>query len=267
MPITRKDLIQINENLFEIPQSFRPDMLVPARIFINEQMLNDCINDRSIEQLVNITTLPGIKRCAYAMPDIHQGYGFPIGGVAGTDTHNGGVISPGGIGYDINCGVRLLVSPIKAKELSRYIEKLATEIYRVIPSGVGKGGNLKTSKTMLDAILNQGIPYMVQEGYGTDHDKEMCENEGVMPDAQADAISKKAKHRGYDQLGTLGSGNHFLEIQEIVEVYDTAVAQKLGLEVGMTTVMIHCGSRGLGHQVCTDYVQAMMRETPPQQMN
>jgi len=234
------------------------DMRVPARIFTNATMLEDILLDRSLDQLVNVATLPGIQKYAYAMPDIHQGYGFPIGGVAGMAIEHGGVISPGGIGYDINCGVRLLTSSMKAEELKPYLEDLATALFDAVPSGAGRGGNLRFDGYELDKILAHGAHRMVELGYGTHRDLELCEEHGRMMGADPALVSVEAKKRGADQLGTLGSGNHFLEVQKVAEIYDAAAAQAFGIEQDMVTIMIHCGSRGLGHQTCTDYVRIMM---------
>jgi tRNA-splicing ligase RtcB len=255
--IRLEDLIQISEVIWEIPQTFRQDMRVPARVFASRAMLEDIFNDRSLWQLINVSTLPGIQKYAYAMPDIHQGYGFPIGGVAGMAIDEGGVISPGGIGYDINCGVRLMRVSMTEEELKPYLEDLATEIFNTVPSGVGKGGAIKFSPEELDRILRDGAHYMLELGFGTESDLEYCEENGRMINADPNLISATAKKRGADQIGTLGSGNHFLEIQRIDEILDKEIAQTYGLEQGMIVVMIHCGSRGLGHQVCTDYVKTM----------
>ncbi|MGB8367152.1 MAG: RtcB family protein, partial [Candidatus Babeliales bacterium] len=258
--LTRDDFIKIDEYTYEIPKLYRPDMQVPVRVFMNEEMMADILQDRAVWQLVNVSTLPGIKKYAFAMPDIHQGYGFPIGGVAATAIDEGGVISPGGIGYDINCGVRLLVANMTADELHPYIEKLATRLFHKIPSGVGKGGKLTFDQYELDLILKSGAKRMVELGYGTASDLEFCEENGCMEIADPSLVSEKAKKRGSDQLGTLGSGNHFLEVQKIDEIYDEKAAQAFGLKKGYVTVMIHCGSRGLGHQTCTDYVRIMMKK-------
>ncbi len=256
--ITAKDLIQVHKALYEIPRTFRPDMRVPARIFINEKMLEDVSHDNSLNQIVNVATLPGIQKYAYAMPDIHQGYGFPIGGVAAFAAQEGGIISPGGIGYDINCGVRLLGVTMTYADIKPYLENLATDIFRTVPSGVGRGGKLKLNEAELSKVLNQGAHHMLTLGYGTQADVDLCEEGGRMEEADANLVSEKAKRRGSDQLGTLGSGNHFLELQHVDKIYDEQVARTFGLEEGMVTVMIHCGSRGLGHQNCTDYVKMMM---------
>ncbi len=260
--ITFEDLIKINDFLWEIPKSFRPDMRVPARIYMTEKMFGDIRDDKSLVQLINVSTLPGIQKFALAMPDIHQGYGFPIGGVAATAVHEGGVISPGGIGYDINCGVRLLVSDLTVGEIKPRLDTLATALFNAVPSGVGRGGKVKLSAADMDKVLMQGAKRMVELGYGTEEDLEYCEESGCMPGANVDDVSDKAKKRGLDQLGTLGSGNHFLEVQVVDEIYDKAAAQAFGLFKGAVTVMIHCGSRGLGHQICTDHVRSMNAKMP-----
>lgn len=256
--IGKEHLIKVHDALYEIPKSYRADMRVPAHIFINEKMLNEVINDRSLWQTVNVATLRGIQKAAFAMPDIHEGYGFPIGGVAAMALDQGGVISPGGIGYDINCGVRLIATSMTAREIKPFIEKLATELFHRVPSGVGRGGKLKLSDPELNKVLRDGARHMVELGYGNESDLEHCEEYGMMAQADPKKVSDKAKNRGRDQLGTLGSGNHFLEVQKVAEIYDESVAQIFGLQIGMVTVMIHCGSRGLGHQTCTDYVREMM---------
>lgn len=260
--IKKSDLHKMSEVLYEIPKTYRADMKVPAQIFMNEAMMEDVLNDKAIWQLVNVTTLPGIKRAAFAMPDIHQGYGFPIGGVAATDIREGGVISPGGIGYDINCGVRLLASEMTIDELKPHLPDLATRLFKKIPSGVGRGGILDFKVEDLNTILKKGSKRMLELGYGLPEDLEYCEERGCMEVAEPDLISQRAKKRGSDQLGTLGSGNHFLEVQGVEEIYDQDAARAFGLQQGCVTVMIHCGSRGLGHQTCTDYVRIMMDKLP-----
>lgn len=256
--ISRHDLVQLDEFTYEIPRSYRSDMRVPARFFASPEILEAVLHDRSLEQLVNVATLPGIQQWALAMPDMHQGYGFPIGGVAAMDIKKGGVISPGGIGYDINCGVRLLATSLTYGEIKPHLEKLATAIYHSVPSGVGRAGKLNLSDAELDRILELGAAYLVGQGYGTQQDLELCEEGGHMKNARAETISELAKKRGADQLGTLGSGNHFLEIQRVEQIFDERVARVFGIAKDQVVVMIHCGSRGLGHQTCTDYVRAMM---------
>ncbi len=256
--IDKSVLIPLSDELFEIPQSYRSDMRVPARVYMNQAMFDDIADDKSLWQLVNVSTLPGIQKYALAMPDIHQGYGFPIGGVAATAIDEGGVISPGGIGYDINCGVRVLVANMDYDELKPHLDELATALYEVIPSGVGRGGNVKLNRDEMDAVLTHGVSAMIKMGYGNEHDMIHCENAGYMSFANAAKISDHAKKRGHDQVGTLGSGNHFLEIQRVCDIYDDEVAQLFGLQKNSVMVMIHCGSRGLGHQTCTDYVREMV---------
>jgi tRNA-splicing ligase RtcB len=255
--IAKKDVKRLDRYLFEVPKSHREDMRVPARIYADEQLLEAALSDRSMEQLVNTTTLPGIVRFSLAMPDIHQGYGFPIGGVAATKSPDG-VISPGGIGYDINCGVRVLASDIEREALQPHVEDLLRAMYRLIPTGLGKGG-IKISTGDLDRLLDQGPAWAVAKGYGTREDLEHTEEEGCLAGADASRVSQKAKNRGLQQLGSLGSGNHFLEIDEIAEVYDEEVARVFGLRQGCITIQIHCGSRGLGHQVCSDHVRLLQR--------
>jgi tRNA-splicing ligase RtcB len=257
-PLTRGDLIKVDKHIWEIPKSYRPDMRVPARVFMHENMIDDILNDQSLEQLVNVATLPGIQKYACAMPDIHQGYGFPIGGVAAMAVEQGGVISPGGIGYDINCGVRLLVANKSYEELKPYLEDLATELFHAVPSGVGRGGTLKLSAGELNKVLLHGARFMVEKGWGTERDLEFCEEHGNMTGADPDMVSDRAKKRGADQLGTLGSGNHFLEVQKVEKIYHPEAARAFGLHENAIAVMVHCGSRGLGHQICTDHVRSMM---------
>ena len=260
--VGRDDLVRVDEFTYDVPMSYRSDMRVPARVFVNEKMLDDVTNDRSLWQLVNMTTLPGIKNYAFAMPDVHQGYGFPVGGVAATAIDEGGVISPGGIGYDINCGVRLLASNMTVVDLQPRMDELATALFQKIPSGVGRGGKLDYGPKELDKILQHGAQRMFDLGFGEPGDIEFCEERGCMEIANPSLISEHAKKRGSDQLGTLGSGNHFLEVQVVDEIYDKEVAATFGLTEGYVVIMIHTGSRGLGHQTCTDYVRAMMQKLP-----
>ena len=260
--LSKSDFEKISDWLWEIPKSFRPDMRVPARTYISEKMLEESFKDKSLEQLVNITTLPGIQKYALAMPDMHEGYASPIGGVAAIRTSDG-IISPGMCGYDINCGMKLLKSEYSEKEIRPYLESLATEIQKEVPSGLGRGRQIKLSIRQIDEILEGGIPHLVGEGYGEKEDIENCEDSGKLEWADASAVSSRAKNRGRDQVGTLGSGNHFLELQKVEEFFDKETAQKFGLFKDQIVVMIHCGSRGLGHQVCTDY----LREFIPLMLN
>src|SRR3989344_3187708 len=260
--LTKNSLVKINDWLWEISRSYRADMRVPARVYASEKMLEEIFRDRSLEQLVNVTTLPGIEKYALAMPDAHEGYGFPVGGVAAFDPEDGGIISPGGIGYDINCGVRLLRSERTLKDITPELEDLAPALYREIPSGVGKGGRLNLKGSDLDRVLEGGAARMVEMGYGESADLLQSESEGRLPDADASLVSEAAKARGKDQLGTMGAGNHFVEVGVVDEIFDAAEAARLGLKEGQITVLIHTGSRGLGHQIATDYIRLMMQAMP-----
>lgn len=256
----KKDLTKINNYLWEIPRNFRRDMRVPARIYASEKIIGDVFKDKSLEQLVNVATFPGIVNYALAMPDMHEGYGFPIGGVAGTEIGSGGVISPGGVGFDINCGARLLLSDKSREEIMPIIQNLTEQIYKDVPSGVGRGGRIKLDKSSLNEVLEKGVDYLIKKGYANKEDKENCEENGSMRGADASLVSERAKNRGKDQLGTLGSGNHFLEVQYVDEVFDEFLAKNFGLKKNQITIMIHCGSRGLGHQVCSDYVRVFLAD-------
>lgn len=256
--LTKKDIIKINDYLWEIPKSFRSDMRVPARFYTSEKMLEDIFRDKSLQQLVNLCALPGIQKYGLAMPDIHEGYASPIGGVAAISVEEG-IISPGMQGYDINCGMKLLRSEYTAGELRPHLNKLAEEIYKEVPSGLGKGRKVKIDISALDRILEGGAKYLVEQGYGEKEDVENCEAGGRLEWADAEAISDTAKQRGRDQVGTLGSGNHFLEIQKVDKIFDEKAAEVFGLFKDQAVIMIHCGSRGLGHQVATDYIREFMR--------
>jgi len=254
--ITKKDFKKINQYLYEIPKSYRGDMRVPARFYADKDLLKSAIEDNSLEQLVNITTLPGIVGYGFAMPDIHQGYGFPIGGVGATKLPHG-VISPGGVGYDINCGVRCLLTHMPVFEVRSKLEKIVDELFKEVPSGVGSTGKLRLKKKDLDKLLDKGSAWMVENDYGRENDLESTESYGSLKEADHSKVSEEAKKRGFDQVGTLGAGNHFLEIQFIDKVLDKKIAEQFNLFEGEVSVMIHCGSRGLGHQVCTDYIKIM----------
>ena len=256
--ITKQNFERISDYIWQVPQNFRSDMRAPARLYASEELLEDALQDESVNQLVNTATLPGIVRYAISMPDIHQGYGFPIGGVVATQTPDG-AISPGGVGYDINCGVRLLASHFRAEEIAPQIKDLATALYKNCPSGVGSEGSVPLNAKQLDAVLEQGSEWAAKNSYARRRDLERTEEFGRMPGADAGAVSKRAKDRGRAQLGTLGAGNHFIEVDHVVEVYDAAIAERLGLFPEQIVVQIHCGSRGLGHQVCTDYVNDFQR--------
>jgi tRNA-splicing ligase RtcB len=257
MMVKRSDLVRISEYVWEIPVTFRSDMKVPARIYASEQLLEMAFRDRSMEQLVNTAAMPGVVKRVLVMPDAHQGYGPPIGGVVPT-RYPDGVISPGAVGYDINCGVRLMSSELVAEEVKDEVDGLISALFRNIPSGVGKGGGARqVSAREMDEVLVKGAAWAVKAGYGRPDDLERLEEGGAMAGADPAAVSPRAKQRGGPQLGTLGSGNHFVEIQEVEEIYDEEVARAFGLFEGQLAVEIHSGSRGLGHQVCSDYVKSL----------
>lgn len=247
---------RVDETLWELPASSRADMRVPARVFADEALLEAIRADRSLEQLRNVATLPGVVDAVLAMPDIHQGYGFPVGGVAATELPDG-VVSPGGVGYDINCGVRLLALPLSEPELGDRREPLVHEISRCVPAGTGVGGRLRLSGRDLDDVLARGPAALLERGIGRPDDLERTESGGRLPGADPAAVSARARERGAGQLGTLGSGNHFVELQRVEHVLDRAAAAVFGLEEGQLTVLVHSGSRGLGHQVCSDHVRVM----------
>jgi tRNA-splicing ligase RtcB len=258
--IDARDLIQLDSHLFEIPASFRKDMRVPARFYADEVLLKGIIADNSLQQLVNTATLPGIVKYALAMPDIHQGYGFPIGGVVATELPDG-IISPGGVGYDINCGVRLLATHLNLEEIRPFLDELATALHSNCPSGVGKGGNIRLKGDEMHQILVQGARWAVRRGYGSEADLERTEESGCLAGADPDKISQRAKDRGKGQVGTLGAGNHFIELDVVQNVSNETVARRMGLRTGQIAAQIHCGSRGLGHQVCGDYVKHFQKTT------
>lgn len=249
------ELVKIDENTWEVPK--QGEMRVPAVIYASARLLQDIKHDRTLEQARNVACLPGIRRMSYVMPDAHQGYGFPIGGVAAFDPDEG-IISPGGVGYDINCGVRLLRTDFTDAEISPRRKELLAEIFKEVPAGVGRGGVTKLSRNVLKEILAKGAEWAVENGYGTPGDLERTEERGRMMDADPESLSDRALERGIPQLGTLGAGNHFLEFQKVVEIFDEGVARTFGIHFeGQVTVMIHCGSRGLGHQVASDHIELM----------
>ena len=258
--VNKRDFNRINEYLWEIPKSFRNDMRVLARIYISEELL-ERTESGALNQLVNTTTLPGIVNYAIAMPDIHSGYGPPMGGVGATSLEKG-VISPGFVGYDENCGIRVLLSNLKYSEIKDYLEKLASEIQKEVPSGLGKGRKIKLSLEQIDKILEGGVPELVKNGYGDEEDIENCEEGGRMEEADSSFVSERAKNRGRNQIGTIGSGNHFCEIQKVDKIFDKEIADKFNLFQDQIVIMIHTGSRGLGHQNCTDYLRIVMEAMP-----
>jgi tRNA-splicing ligase RtcB len=241
----------------DIPATARVGMRVPAVVFADEVLWGQITGDRTLDQLMNVATLPGVTDFVCAMPDAHEGYGFPVGGVAAFDADWGGVISPGGVGYDINCGVRLLASGLTLAEIGARLEPLVHDLSRAIPSGTGRGGELELSDGELDLVLGRGAAWLADRGWATRDDLEATEGQGSLPGANPAGVSARARARGRDQLGTIGSGNHFVEVQEVADILDAAAARAMGLAAGHCTVLIHTGSRGLGHQVCTDYVRTM----------
>lgn len=259
--ISLKDkLKKISDYEWELPKDAKPGMRVPGRIFLSEKLLKE-VEEGAVEQVANVAFLPGIQKWSLAMPDMHFGYGFPIGGVAAISYEEGG-ISPGGVGFDINCGVRVLRTNFTYDEIKPHLKQLLEEIFRAVPAGVGKGGTIKLASEKMHEVLKYGAKWAVENGYGWKEDLEYIEDKGSEEKyAEPDKVSKKAIDRGKDQLGTLGSGNHFLEIQVVDKIYNPDVAKVFGIEQeNQVTVMIHTGSRGLGHQVATDYLQFMERE-------
>ena len=257
----KEDLIKINDYTWEIPKSYRHDMRVPARILISEKMMDKLLEEEALEQVVNVATLPGIQKYSLAMPDIHWGYGFAVGGAAAVDAEHG-VISPGGIGFDINCGVRLLKTHVRYDEIKEKIPALASALYKEVPSGVGRGGLMTLSEKELDEVLLRGAEKIVADGYGTEDDLKHCESGGRLAEADASKVSKTAKARGRDQLGTIGAGNHFVEVDRVDTIYDEPTAKEFGLFKDQRVILIHCGGRGLGHQIATDYIKRMLTAMP-----
>lgn len=247
----------IDENIWEIPKSFNPNMNVPCRIYADDSLLEKMKEDLTLQQCVNVAQLPGILKYSITMPDGHQGYGFPIGGVAAFDAEDG-IISPGGVGYDINCGVRLVLTNLDIRDVRPNLSKLVDTLFDLVPSGLGSRGGIRLDPAQQDSVLDMGVQWAIEKGYGWDEDAKRCEEGGCMKSADHTKVSSSAKSRGASQLGTLGSGNHFLEIQMLDKIYDSHVAKTFGLEhEGQIVIMIHSGSRGLGHQVCSDYLHVM----------
>lgn len=253
----RSILKRIDDVRWEIPKSYKQGMRVPGMIFASEAMLDSIWQDKAAEQVANVAFLPGIVNHSLAMPDIHWGYGFAIGGVAGTRVQDG-VVSPGGVGFDINCGVRLLRTNLTEADVRPKLEQLVNELFNAIPSGVGTSGRIKINKKELNEVIVKGSRWAVENGYGDPEDIAVTEASGCITGADPDKISEKAKQRGIPQLGTLGSGNHFLEVGMVDEIYDRSAARTMGInDVKQVVILIHTGSRGFGHQICTDYVAAM----------
>ncbi len=257
MPLQMRQLEKLDDYRWLVPRGTKPGMLTDALIYADELLVQDLLKDLSLEQAINVAMLPGIVGRSLAMPDIHQGYGFPIGGVAATDPHREGIVSPGGVGFDINCGVRLLSSTLTVDNVRPKLRELVNQLFRDIPSGTGQKGFIRISYEELDRVLAEGAAWMVERGYGYPEDLTHCEESGAIDGANPGAVSDHAKRRGLPQIGTLGSGNHFLEVQYVEQVFEPEIAQKLGLYEDEIVVLVHSGSRGLGHQVCTDYLRDM----------
>jgi tRNA-splicing ligase RtcB len=256
---TRYPWERIDPWTVEIPASAREDMLVPARLYVDEVLWERAIGDRTVEQLVNVATMPGITGWALAMPDAHEGYGFPVGGVAAFRPEDG-VISPGGVGYDINCGVRLLAADVQVEEVQSLrdgLDGIMTDLARAIPSGMGKGGQSRQIRTDMDRILAEGCAYLEEIGMAMPEDLDRTEANGSFERADPSKVSDKARERGRGQLGTIGSGNHFVEVQRVERILDPQAAAAMGLREDQLVILIHTGSRGVGHQICTDYVRSM----------
>ena len=252
-------LKRIDKYTWTIEKGYKKCMRVPVIVFADELLLKKMQEDLTLEQASNVACLHGIQVAAYVMPDGHQGYGFPIGGVAGMSVEENGVISPGGVGYDINCGVRLLRTNLTYDDVRPKLKELVDTIFRNVPSGVGSRGKVRLSIDELNKVLDEGVEWAIRRGYGWSTDPEHIEERGSMKTADSSKVSRRAKERGAPQLGTLGSGNHFLEVQVVDRIYDRNIAKHLGLEEGQVTVMVHTGSRGLGHQVASDYLLLMER--------
>jgi tRNA-splicing ligase RtcB (3'-phosphate/5'-hydroxy nucleic acid ligase) len=257
------EMKQIDSVTWELPVSYKKGMLVPARVIANEELIKT-MDSGVFEQITNVATLPGIQKYAYCMPDGHWGYGFPIGGVAAFDIEKGGVISPGGIGFDINCGMRLMTTNLTAEEVKPKIKELVDELYKAVPAGVGCKGFVKISKEEFKKVMVGGAQWCRDNGYANDADIAHIEDNGKISWADASKVSEKAIRRGFDQIGTLGSGNHYLEIQEVREgnIFDKTAAKVLGIKEGQIVIMVHCGSRGFGHQIGTDYLRTFLDVMP-----
>jgi len=252
-------LEKIDDYRWRIPKSHDPGMRVPGLIFADEHLLKDIRQDQAMQQVVNVAHLPGIVRYSLAMPDIHWGYGFPIGGVAAVDPEEGGVISPGGIGFDINCGVRLMRTDLTVEEVQPKLRTLVATLFNTIPCGVGMHGDIRFSQHDAPRVMTQGSRWAVTHGYGTQADLEHTESQGCLEGSDPDVVSDRAVKRGQSQLGTLGSGNHFLEVQTVETIFNEQAANVLGLFQGQVTVMMHSGSRGFGYQICDDHLGIMER--------
>lgn len=253
----KEDIIKISDNIWEIPGSINKNMRATGRIYMDEESFNN-LEDGAIDQIINVACLPGIQKYSIGLPDIHFGYGFPIGGVAAFSSKTG-IISPGGVGFDINCGVRMVRTNLEYEDIEDNIDNLLDSLFKNVPSGVGSKGKIKLKEFEINEVLEDGAKWAVENGFGWDEDLKFLEENGCIEDADSDKVSDKAKKRGIPQLGSLGSGNHFIEIQKVTEIYNEEIAKVFGIKKGMITIMIHTGSRGCGHQVCSDYLRKMDR--------
>lgn len=252
------EIKELKACLYEIPVGAVPGMGVPARILADRAMMEEIQSDRTLGQLVNVACLPGLVGSALVMPDAHEGYGFPIGGVAAS-IHPDGIISPGGIGYDINCGVRLLTSGLTAEEVEPVKDRLLDRLFTEVPSGIGKSGKLLFKGKALDRLVERGVPEILREGFGEAGDLDAIESEGCLEAADSGYVSSRAKERGRDQIGTMGGGNHFIEIARVETIFDRAIAEAYGLFPGQAVVLLHTGSRGFGHQIATDHIRILLK--------
>ena len=251
----KDEIKKVRDNVYEVPGSYNKKMRASGRFYIDDESF-EALEEGAVQQIVNVACLPGIQRYSIGLPDIHFGYGFPIGGVAAFSLRNG-IVSPGGVGFDINCGVRLIRSNLTLEDIEDNLDELTEKLFKNIPSGVGSKGRIRLDENEINDVLDYGAEWAVNNGYGWPEDLEVLEENGRMEDANSSIVSDKAKKRGIPQLGSLGSGNHFLEIQIVDEIYNEEVAEVYGLRKGMIVIMIHSGSRGCGHQVCSDYLRIM----------
>ena len=251
----KENLTEIRKNVWELPSSYKKEMRVPGRFYLEEEAISN-LEDGAIQQVANVACLPGIQKFSIGLPDIHFGYGFPIGGVAGFSARNG-VVSPGGVGFDINCGVRIIRTNLTHEDIKPKMKEIVDKLFVNVPSGVGSKGKIRLKENEINDVLDFGAEWAVENGYGWEEDLNFLEENGRMLDANSSKVSNKAKKRGIPQLGSLGSGNHFLEVQKIDEIFNEDVAKAFNLEAGNITIMIHSGSRGCGHQVCSDHLRAM----------
>jgi len=245
---------KVSNMVYRIEPDKSRGMRVPVTIYADEKLLAKMMTDRTISQAINVSTLPGIQSHVIVLPDGHEGYGFPVGGVAAMDAEEG-MISPGGVGYDINCGVRLLRTNLTEQDVRPRLKDLVTDLFNSIPSGVGSKGAIRLNNSQLDEVLVRGVNWAIDNGYGSENDAEVCEENGQIKNANPNKVSDRARKRGMPQLGSLGSGNHFLEVQKVAEIHDEVAAKKMGIKKDSVTILIHCGSRGFGHQVCSDYLR------------